>query len=131
MASTDQNKYKLLLISDLTIFADSWYLVNFNHRSLPDTAVIQQQLLDFCQSPRKKDKCRFYWTETFNEASDSMKRELANATLLLHTSSTLLLVLSVDASDITIGVTSTAAWQYIGTLVIYITNDPEVLAVYQ
>lgn len=78
-------------------------IINFYRRSLPHSAETQKALYNLCPEPRKKDKRKIEWNDVSRNSFEKLKEELSNATLLVHPSSTLPLVLTVDASDFAVG----------------------------
>lgn len=117
-------------------------MINFYRRLIPNAAE-SQVLLNAYLTGSKKDGCKkVNWTADSIKAFELSKKQLTEATLLVHPSSKAKLALVVDASDIAIGAVVqqkiTNIWQPLGFFSVklsnaqtkYSTYDRELLAAY-
>lgn len=87
-------------VSDLRRFLG---MINFYRRSLPHAAHSQAPLLEYLKDSKKRDKRVIPWNETSERAFEIVKKELADATLLVHPNEFAQVRLVTDASDTGIG----------------------------
>ena len=75
-------------------------MVNFYHRFVPHAATLMEPL----HSMSHVKGSNFQWTERLQSAFNETKQALASATLLIHPSNTATTCLTVDASNLAVGV---------------------------
>lgn len=78
-------------------------IINFYRRCLPNSASTQAVLYELTKGCKKRDKSLINWTEESSAAFLKLKDDLSSAALLAHPSSTLDIVLMVDASNTAVG----------------------------
>lgn len=78
-------------------------MVNFYRRFIPNAIVTQDRMQTLFTGNKKKDKTKIIWTDDANDAFETYKRMLTNATLLAHPSKTASIVVGADASDRAMG----------------------------
>lgn len=78
-------------------------MINFYRRCLRNAAQSQAPLLVFLKNSKKRDKRIIEWSEATESAFETIKKELANATLLVHPALNAEIRLVTDASDTGIG----------------------------
>ena len=78
-------------------------MINFYHRFIPNCAKLQKTLTKLLSGHAKKSKKTLTWNDTAQNAFDTLKEALANATLLAHPNHSAKLSLVCDASDNAMG----------------------------
>lgn len=78
-------------------------MVNFYRRFIPAAAQTQDVLQKLIRGNAKNDKRTVIWTDVARAAFNKFKSDLATATLLGHPHENAVLILSVDASNNSIG----------------------------
>lgn len=118
-------------------------MLNFYRRFLPKAVESQQVLQSLIVGNRKNDNTVIEWTEPAEQAFESCKKQLANATLLAHPKPNAELALFTDASDEAVGAAlnqrENNEWQPLAfyskkltdTQVKYSAYDRELVGVYQ
>lgn len=117
-------------------------IVNFYRRFIKNAAQVQAPLHAYSQGMKKRDKREIAWTPEANQAFESCKSQLANASLLAHPLANTTLTLHADASDSSMGAVleqrENGMWRPLGfyskkltdTQKRYSTYDRELLAIY-
>lgn len=78
-------------------------MINFYRRFIPRAAENQALLNDFLKGSKKNDRRKIEWTDTTIAAFNQCKKELSEATTLVHYSCSAELSVMVDASDSAMG----------------------------
>lgn len=78
-------------------------MINFYHRNLPRAAEIQVPLNAYFKKSRKNDLTEIIWNAEAEQAFEEIRKDLANAALLVHPRAGAELRLLTDASDVAAG----------------------------